>query len=74
MKTRGLLLSLTLGLGLTLVVLGGLGGNLPRVRADTYTVTNTTPAALAPCARRSSTPTATLATTPLISASAAPSC
>ena len=40
-KTRRLLTSLALALGLTLAVLAGLGGNLPRVRADTYTVTNT---------------------------------
>jgi len=41
MKIRHLLFSLALALGLTLAVLAGLGGNLTRVRADTYTVTNT---------------------------------
>ena len=41
MKTRRLLFSLALGLGLTLAVLAGLGGSLPRARAATYTVTNT---------------------------------
>jgi hypothetical protein len=41
MKTRRLLFSLVLGLGLTLAMLAGLDGNLPRARAATYTVTNT---------------------------------
>jgi hypothetical protein len=38
---RRLLLSLVLALGLTVVVVAGLGGNVPLGRADTYTVTNT---------------------------------
>ena len=41
MRTRRLLFSLVLALGQTLAVLAGLGQRLPRVRADTYTVTNT---------------------------------
>jgi hypothetical protein len=41
MKSRRLLLPLILGLGLALAVLAGLGGNLPRARAATYTVINT---------------------------------
>ena len=43
MKTRRILSSLALALGLTLAVLAGLGGNLPRARAATYPVTNTNP-------------------------------
>ena len=41
MKTRRLLFFLALGLGLMLAVLVGFGGNLSRVYADNYTVTNT---------------------------------
>jgi uncharacterized repeat protein (TIGR01451 family) len=45
-KTWRLLSSLALALGLTLAMLAGLGGNLRRARADTYTVTNTSPSGL----------------------------
>jgi uncharacterized repeat protein (TIGR01451 family) len=41
MKARRLLLLLGLVLGLTLAVLGGVGANLPPVRAANYAVTNT---------------------------------
>ncbi len=41
MKTRRLLFTVTLALGLTLALLWALGGNSPYVRAATYQVTNT---------------------------------
>ncbi len=41
MKTRRLSFTVALALGLTLALLWLLGWNLPHVRADTYTVTNT---------------------------------
>ena len=41
MRIKRLLLTVTLGLGLAVALLVGLEGNLPRVRAATYTVTTT---------------------------------